>query len=70
VIASSNEGLNNLLKLTSETDRELLFSTPLVVMSARTADLAKELGFIAETGVAEGKSDEGLVSALLQLVGD
>ena len=70
VIVSSNEGLDNLLKLTRETDQKQLFSTPLIVMSARTADLAKKLGFIAETGVAEDKSDEGLVSALLQLVGD
>jgi uroporphyrinogen-III synthase len=70
VIVSSNEGLGNLLKLTLEVDHKQLFSTPLVVMSVRTADLAKELGFIAEKRIAIDKNDEGLVSALLQLVGD
>ena len=70
VIVSSNEGLNNLIKLTLEADQKQLFKLPLVVMSARTADLAKELGFIAEKEIAKDKNDEGLVSALLQLVGD
>lgn len=70
VIVSSNEGFENLLKLTPESDQKQLFSLPLVVMSARTADLAKEQGFIAETGIAKSKNDEGLVTALLELVGD
>ncbi len=70
VIVSSNEGLNNLIKLTLEANQEQLFKLPLVVMSARTADLAKELGFIANKEIAKDKNDEGLVSALLRLVGD
>jgi len=70
IIVSSNEGLNNLLELTLVADREKLFSTPLVVMSERTVGIAKEKGFIAEIGIAQSKNDEGLVSALLQLVGD
>lgn len=70
IVVSSNEGLNNLLKLTLESDRECLFNTPLVVMSARTADLAKDKGFVMGIGVAKDKNDEGLVTALLDLVGD
>jgi uroporphyrinogen-III synthase len=70
VIVSSNEGLNNLIKLTLEADQKQLLKLPLVVMSARTVDLAKKLGFIAEKEIAKDKNDEGLVSALLQLVGD
>jgi uroporphyrinogen-III synthase len=70
IIVSSNEGLNNLLELTPVVDQKQLFSTPLVVMSERTVGIAKEKGFIAEIGIAQSKNDEGLVSALLQLVGD
>lgn len=70
VIVSSNEGLENLLKLTAEVDQEKLFNTPLVVMSVRNAELAKEMGFVSEMEVAKAKSDEGLLSALLELVGE
>ena len=70
VIISSNEGLENLLKLTVDVDQEKLFKTPLVVMSGRNADLAKQTGFISEMEVAKEKSDEGLLSALLELVGE
>jgi uroporphyrinogen-III synthase len=70
VIVTSNEGLNNLVSLTLENDQQQLFSTPLVAISERNADLAKELGFISELRVAKGKNDEGLLSALLELVGE
>lgn len=70
VIISSNEGLENLLKLTPEADQEKLFKTPLVVMSARNQDLAKELGFVSDINIAKSKNDEGLLSAVLELVGD
>ncbi len=70
VIVSSNDGLNNLMNLISENDWQQLFSTRLVAMSTRTADLAKVLGFISEIGIAKDKNDEGLLSALLELVGD
>lgn len=70
IIVSSNEGLNNLLKLTLKEDREQLFNTPLVVMSARNTDLAKELGFVSRTEIAKTKNDQGLLSAVLELVGD
>ncbi len=70
VIVSSNEGLENLLKLTPEADQKQLFKTPLVVMSVRNADLAKEMGFVAEIEIAKNKNDEGLLTAVLELVGD
>lgn len=69
-IVSSNEGLENLLKLTTETDREQLFNTPLAVMSNRNADLAKEMGYVADIEIAKEKNDQGLLSALIKLVGD
>jgi uroporphyrinogen-III synthase len=70
VIISSNEGLENLLKLTADADQEKLFKTPLIVMSARNAELAKQTGFITETAIAKEKNDEGLLLALLELVGE
>lgn len=69
-IVTSNEGLNNLVSLTPGDDRQQLFKTPLVAISTRNAVLAKELGFMSEIKVAKNKNDEGLLSALLKLVGD
>ena len=70
VIISSNEGLENLLKLTADVDQEKLFKTRLIVMSTRNAELAKQAGFVSETVIAKEKNDEGLLSALLELVGE
>jgi uroporphyrinogen-III synthase len=70
VIITSNDGLNNLLRLTLEADKAQLFSTPLVLMSARSDNLAKELGFVSDTSIAVDKNDEGLLLALLDLVGE
>ncbi len=69
-VITSNDGLNNLVHLTPETDQPQLFSTPLVLMSARSDNLAKELGFVSVTSTAIDKNDEGLLSALLDLVGE
>jgi uroporphyrinogen-III synthase len=70
VIVSSNEGLENLLKLTLQEDKEQLLNTPIVVMSERNATFAKEKGFVSEVKIAKTKNDEGLLSALLELVGE
>lgn len=70
IIVTSNDGLNNLVHLTPETDQPQLFATPLVLMSARSDNLAKELGFVSVTGIAIDKNDQGLLSALLDLVGE
>tara|TARA_R110002072_G_scaffold106055_2_gene231484 strand:- start:1129 stop:1908 length:780 start_codon:yes stop_codon:yes gene_type:complete len=70
IVITSNDGLTNLLRLTLETDQSQLFNTPLVLMSARSDSLAKESGFVSDTSIAINKSDEGLLSALLDLVGE
>lgn len=70
IIVSSNEGLSNLVKLTADIDQSQLFNTPLVLMSTRSVNLAKESGFISEMIVAKEKNDEGLLLALLDLVGE
>lgn len=70
IVITSNDGLNNLVHMTSETDQPQLFTTPLVLMSSRSDNLAKELGFVSDTSIAIDKNDEGLLSALLDLVGE
>jgi len=70
IVITSNDGLSNLLRLVPETDQPQLFATPLVLMSARSDNLAKELGFVSVTGIAIEKNDEGLLSALLDLLGE
>lgn len=70
VIISSNEGLENLLKLTTNEDQQKLFNTPLIVMSARNAELAKKTGFVSRIGIAKEKNDDGLLQVLLELVGE
>lgn len=70
IIVSSNEGLANLVSLTSEIDQLQLFSTPLVLMSARSVNLAKQSGFVSKMSIAKVKNDEGLLLALLGLAGE
>ena len=70
IVITSNEGLNNLVSLVSENDHSQLFNTPLVLMSTRNDNLAKELGFVSNTSIAINKSDEGLLLAILDLVGE
>ncbi len=70
IVITSNEGLNNLVSLISENNQLQLFNTPLVLMSTRSDRLAKELGFVSNTSIAVNKSDEGLLLAILDLVGE
>ena len=70
IIITSNEGLKNLFILTLDKDKEKLLQTPLVVMSARTIAFAKQQGFVSTIIMADEKSDEGLLSALIDVIGD
>lgn len=62
-IATSNEGLHNLFELVGKLGRAWLRQTPLIVVSERTRELARELGFTAEVLVADQPGDEALVAA-------
>ena len=70
IIITSNNSLKNLLALTMEEDMEKLFKTPLVLMSERISEYAKRAGFSATMKVADKKSDEGLLAALIDVFGD
>ena len=70
IITTSAEGLSNLVALTIKEYQAALFNTPLLLMSARHSELAKELGFVADMLVVKERSDAGLLSTLLEIVGD
>lgn len=67
VTATSGEILDNLLTLVGEKGRDLVFDTPLVVVSERTGKTATTLGF-ARVEVADGASDIAVLAALCRIV--
>ena len=64
VVATSNEGLNNLYQIAGEEHRLWLLEKKLVVLSQRTAKVANELGFIHKAKIANQASDEALVESI------
>ncbi len=69
-IVTSNEGLQNLFEMATEKERKWLLKTPLAVISERTAQLARTLGFSHESVVAGEASDEGLLDSVEQWYAD
>jgi uroporphyrinogen-III synthase len=65
--ATSGEILENLLTLFGGDGRALLLATPLVVVSERTARMARNRGF-ARVLLAERAADEAILSALCRAV--
>jgi uroporphyrinogen-III synthase len=64
VVITSATALYNLVAITADDDRPLLFGTRLAVMSERIGDIAAELGFSKPPLVAAAPSDSGLVRAI------
>jgi len=58
IVVTSGDGLKNLITMASGQKRELL-ATPLVVVSQRLADFAKQQGFVS-VQVANGASDDAI----------
>jgi len=69
VTVTSSEGLRNLLELAGAANAARLRRLPLVVVSERTAALAKELGFVQPAIIAALASDAGLVEAAARWAG-
>lgn len=63
-VVTSNEALQNLVEMVGEKHRQELLNCPLVVMSHRNAQLARELGFRQAARVASYASDDGLLTAI------
>ncbi|MEQ8426712.1 MAG: uroporphyrinogen-III synthase [Gammaproteobacteria bacterium] len=68
IIVTSNEGIKHLLGLTPVGHREKLLHTPLIVMSERNADFAREHGFDAGIVVTNEQNDTGLYRATIELL--
>jgi len=66
-ICTSNEGLLNLYDMVGETGQHLLTNTPIIVVSKRAADLAKELGFKSQILISAQASDEAILNTILDL---
>jgi len=64
IVVTSNEGLRNLTLLAGADGRDWLLRRQLIVISARAARLAAELGFLHPARVAIEASDEGLLAAI------
>ena len=67
IIVTSVEGLHNLINMTPAIRKERLLQTPLAVMSARIQSVALSLGFTSGPVVARHASDEGLLSATINI---
>jgi uroporphyrinogen-III synthase len=65
VTLTSGQALQNLFELVGTPGRQCLLRTPLVVLTERTAELARLLGFLGEVLVADEASDVGLLEALV-----
>jgi len=65
VVVTSNTGLENLCRLLGTRGRPLAVATPLVVVSERGAQRARELGWRTVT-VAPDPHDEGLFTAIAE----
>ncbi|MGD8567258.1 MAG: uroporphyrinogen-III synthase [Gammaproteobacteria bacterium] len=62
---TSSEGLENLLAMTGEAVRSVLTQLPLIVVSDRTRERARELGFQAPIILARQASDDALLEAVI-----
>lgn len=65
ITLTSSESLQNLYDLVQEPGRSSLLTLPVVVISDRTQQLAKQLGFQQPAIVADKAGDEAMVQALL-----
>ena len=69
VVVTSNEVLNNLIVLLNNNTKKLL-TIPLVTMSERIAEYARKKGFVSRISVVREKSDDGILTSLLELFED
>jgi uroporphyrinogen-III synthase len=66
ITLTSSEALTNLVAMTPETARDTLYNKPLVVVSERGAQLARQLGFRREVLVTPLAGDEALIATLIE----
>jgi uroporphyrinogen-III synthase/uncharacterized protein HemX len=66
VVVTSGDALSRLMELLGETGAELACRTPLAVIGARIAELARESGW-RRVAVAGQANDQGIADAIIQL---
>lgn len=64
ICISSDLGLENLIRLLPDNLHKQLFSTPLIVNSARCRNTARACGFSAAIGIASPPGDQGQIEQL------
>ncbi|MBL1276077.1 MAG: uroporphyrinogen-III synthase [Ectothiorhodospiraceae bacterium] len=64
IVVTSSEGLKNLVSMVNPDHLSLLLSSPLVMISERTANLSVTLGFSGSPTVATAANDEAILEAL------
>ena len=64
ITITSNESLQNLYAMAGAEGQPLLLNIPLVVIGARQATLARQLGFVHAPLIAANASDEAMVAAI------
>jgi len=67
---TSGEAVQNLVAATPEAQRGTLFAKPLIVVSERTAALARELGFTRAVRVSQTASDEAIMEAVIAMAAE
>ncbi len=66
ITATSGEALQNLLTMTPESLRDKLLNKPLVLISRRCAELARQLGFVQHPLITPLAGDEAIVETLIK----
>lgn len=66
IIVTSNEGLHNLMDMVGVAGRHWLLQTPLLLVSQRTAELARQLGFTQTPIIATKASDDAILQSLIE----
>ena len=64
VSLTSVDGLHNLVNMLGPAGRERLYGTPVIVVSARMAEIWRELGFKTTPLIATQASDEAILEAI------
>lgn len=64
IVVTSNQSLQNLHAMVNQDHRATLLASPLILISERTATLAKELGFTQAPVVAAAANDDAMLTAL------
>ena len=67
IVITSGDGLKNLIDITPDQQLDVLFNTPLVVISDRVRDLALSSGFNLTPRVASNAGDSELMQTILSL---